>query len=147
MHQEVICSIPGQGTCPGCGPDPQWGACRRRPIDVLSHRCFYLSLSLPLSLKSIKEKKALLLWSSFFLFFYILTRGHFSRGHFSIFVQTEWEGERGRDREKHRRERDTSSGCHLHDPTRAGDKLQPRYMPLARTEPGSLWTAGQHSNR
>nr|KAF6438049.1 hypothetical protein HJG59_008739 [Molossus molossus] len=37
MHQEVTSSIPGQGTCPGCGPKPQCGACRRRPIDVLSH--------------------------------------------------------------------------------------------------------------
>nr|KAF6444196.1 hypothetical protein HJG59_008506 [Molossus molossus] len=47
MHQKVASSIPSQGTCPGCVPDPQWGACRRRPINVLSHRCFYLSLPLP----------------------------------------------------------------------------------------------------
>nr|KAF6503306.1 ubiquitin conjugating enzyme E2 K [Molossus molossus] len=29
--------------------------------------------------------------------------------------KVEWEGERGRERKKYRRERDTSSGCHPHD--------------------------------
>nr|KAF6453387.1 poly(ADP-ribose) polymerase family member 4 [Molossus molossus] len=29
MHQEVTGSIPSQGTCPGCGLNPQWEACRR----------------------------------------------------------------------------------------------------------------------
>nr|KAF6398568.1 sirtuin 3 [Molossus molossus] len=38
-------------------------------------------------------------------------------------------------------------GLLLHNPTRAGDKLQPRYAPLAGTEPGSVWTAGRCSNR
>nr|KAF6399863.1 hypothetical protein HJG59_010132 [Molossus molossus] len=57
LHPEVAGSIPGQGTCPGFRPDPQWGACRRRPIDVLSHRCFsLLSFSLPLSPKSKKRR-------------------------------------------------------------------------------------------
>nr|KAF6480722.1 hypothetical protein HJG59_010572 [Molossus molossus] len=51
---------------------------------------------------------------------------------FPYFVQIEWE----REREKHRRERDTLSGCHPHNPTRARDKLQLRYVPLAGTEPG-----------
>nr|KAF6444152.1 hypothetical protein HJG59_008467 [Molossus molossus] len=37
MHEGVVGSIPGQGTCPGCGPNLQWGACRRWPINVLSH--------------------------------------------------------------------------------------------------------------
>nr|KAF6450517.1 hypothetical protein HJG59_008389 [Molossus molossus] len=50
-HQEVASSIPSQSTCPGCGPNTQHSSCRRRPIDVLSHGCFYLSLSFPLSLK------------------------------------------------------------------------------------------------
>nr|KAF6500747.1 hypothetical protein HJG59_007803 [Molossus molossus] len=60
MHQEVTSSIPGQGTCPGSRPDPQWGVCRRQPINVLSYRCFCLSLFLPLPscLSNInKEKK------------------------------------------------------------------------------------------
>nr|KAF6462373.1 hypothetical protein HJG59_011394 [Molossus molossus] len=49
---------PGQGTCPGCGPDPQWGACRRRPVDILSHPCFFPSVSLSLPLSKInKERK------------------------------------------------------------------------------------------
>nr|KAF6462221.1 hypothetical protein HJG59_011269 [Molossus molossus] len=56
-QQEVTGSIPGQGTCPGCGPEPQWGACRRRPIDILSHQCFYLSLPLTSSLSKINKEK------------------------------------------------------------------------------------------
>nr|KAF6407165.1 hypothetical protein HJG59_009868 [Molossus molossus] len=59
-------------------------------------------------------------------FFLILTRGHFS-----IFCS---DRVGGRER-KYPRERDTSSGCHPHDPTTAGDKLQPRYVPLAGTGP------------
>ena len=34
-------SVPGQGTCLGCGPGPQLGACERQPIDV----SFYLPSS------------------------------------------------------------------------------------------------------
>ena len=35
VNQGVASSIPGQGTCLGCGPDPRWGACERQPhIDV-----------------------------------------------------------------------------------------------------------------
>ena len=42
-------SIPSQGTCLGCGPGPQLGACERQLINVsLIHQCFsYLSFSLP----------------------------------------------------------------------------------------------------
>nr|KAF6360248.1 hypothetical protein mMyoMyo1_011194 [Myotis myotis] len=47
--------IPSQGTCPGCGLDPQCGVCRRQPIhDSLSSSVF-LSLPLSSSLKSIKK--------------------------------------------------------------------------------------------
>ena len=34
MKQEVTGLIPSQGTCLGCGPGPQLGACKRQPIDV-----------------------------------------------------------------------------------------------------------------
>nr|KAF6492389.1 hypothetical protein HJG59_009593 [Molossus molossus] len=57
MHQEVAGLILSQDTCPGCGPNPQCGACRRRPIDVLSHQCFYLSLPLTSSLSEINKGK------------------------------------------------------------------------------------------
>ena len=34
-NQRVTSSIPSQGTCLGCGPGPQYGACERQPhIDV-----------------------------------------------------------------------------------------------------------------
>ena len=37
-NQKVTSSIPSQGTCLGCGPGPQLGACKRQPIDVsLTH--------------------------------------------------------------------------------------------------------------
>nr|KAF6477991.1 hypothetical protein HJG59_010883 [Molossus molossus] len=97
MHQEVS-SIPSQGTCSGCGPDPQWGACRRQPINVLSHRCFSL---FPLSQINIGENN----------FFFILTQGYFY-----IYLQIEQEGERDEEREKHLCERDTPCGRHPHDP-------------------------------
>ena len=46
--QRVAGSFPSQGTCLGCGPDPQWGTCERQPhIDA----SLPFSLSLPLSLK------------------------------------------------------------------------------------------------
>ena len=57
-NQRVAGSIPSQGTCLGCGPNHQLGACERQPIDVsLSHRyssptlfpSFPLSLPPPLS--------------------------------------------------------------------------------------------------
>nr|KAF6480851.1 hypothetical protein HJG59_010649 [Molossus molossus] len=57
MHQDVASSIPSQDTYPACGLDPPWGTYWRRPINALFYRCFYLSLSLPFSVKSIKEKK------------------------------------------------------------------------------------------
>ena len=53
-RQKLAGLIPSQGTCLGCGPDPQLGAWERQLIYVsLTHRCFSpsLSLSLPLSLK------------------------------------------------------------------------------------------------
>ena len=35
VKQRVTASIPSQGTCLGCRPGPQWGACERQPhIDV-----------------------------------------------------------------------------------------------------------------
>ena len=41
VNQKVAGSIPGQGTCLGCGPGPQLGVCKRQPIDVcLTHWCF-----------------------------------------------------------------------------------------------------------
>nr|KAF6460580.1 hypothetical protein HJG59_011492 [Molossus molossus] len=40
--------------------------------------------------------------------------------HSSVRKQIEWEGESGREREKPRCERDTSSGCHLHDQPESG---------------------------
>ena len=49
---KVTGSIPSQGTCLGCRPGPQLGACEREVIDV-SHTWLFLSLSpsLPPSLK------------------------------------------------------------------------------------------------
>ena len=38
----VVGSIPGQGTCLGCGPGPQLGACERQLVDI-SH----IDVSLP----------------------------------------------------------------------------------------------------
>ena len=50
VHQKVVGSIPGQGTCLGCGFDPCWGKFRRQLIGG----CFSLtSMFLSLSLKSI----------------------------------------------------------------------------------------------
>nr|KAF6462169.1 hypothetical protein HJG59_011233 [Molossus molossus] len=77
----------------------------------------------------------------FFFFSFILTRGHFS-----IFCS-----DRAGGRER-KRERNIDVKGHIEwlppaRPTRAGDKLQPRYVPLAGTEPGSLRTAGRCSNR
>ena len=42
VDQKVPCLIPSQGTCLGCGPGSQLGACERQLInDVsLAHRCF-----------------------------------------------------------------------------------------------------------
>nr|KAF6489861.1 hypothetical protein HJG59_010263 [Molossus molossus] len=67
---------------------------------------------------------------------------------FPYFVQIEWEGERGR----RERERNIDVKGHIEwlpptRPTRAGDKLQPKYVSLVGTEPGSLRTAGRRSNR
>ena len=35
MNQGVAGSIPSQGTCLGCRPGPQWGACERQPITLM----------------------------------------------------------------------------------------------------------------
>ena len=32
VNQKVASSIPGQGTCLGCGPGPQLGACKKQLI-------------------------------------------------------------------------------------------------------------------
>ena len=56
INHKVAVSIPGQGTCVGCGFDPSQGAFKKQPIDIsLLYQCFspFLSPSLPLSLKSI----------------------------------------------------------------------------------------------
>ena len=48
MNQKVDGSIPGLGTCLGCRPGPQLGACGRHLIDVsLIYQCFFLFLSSP----------------------------------------------------------------------------------------------------
>ena len=41
VKQRVSGSIPSQGTCPGCGPRPLWGACKRQ---------LHIDVSLPLFL-------------------------------------------------------------------------------------------------
>ena len=54
VNQKVAGSIPSQGTCLGCGPGPQLGACERQPINVsLTHWSFppFLSPSLLFYLK------------------------------------------------------------------------------------------------
>ena len=34
VNQKVACSTPSQGTCLGCGPGSQLGACEWQPIDI-----------------------------------------------------------------------------------------------------------------
>lgn len=34
VHREAAGSVPGQGTSPGCGLDPWFGACRRQPTSI-----------------------------------------------------------------------------------------------------------------
>ena len=62
---KVANSIPGQGTCLGCGPGSQLGGCERQLIN-LTHVSLPLSPSLPLSLKINKNKsfKKLIMLSS-----------------------------------------------------------------------------------
>ena len=58
VNGKVVSSIPSQGTCLGCGPDPQLGACERQPTNIsLTQQCFCPSLSPfhPLSKKQIKS--------------------------------------------------------------------------------------------
>ena len=47
-NQRVSGSIPSQGTCLGCRPGPQWGACERQP---------YIDVSLPLFLLPFPKNK------------------------------------------------------------------------------------------
>ena len=57
VNQSVTGSIPSQGTWLGCGLVPQLGAWERELINVfLTHWCFFLPLSLSLTL-SLKIKK------------------------------------------------------------------------------------------
>nr|KAF6425191.1 hypothetical protein HJG59_009239 [Molossus molossus] len=152
----------------GCSLPPALvGLCGWQPLHVsLSRRCSSLSLLLYLNkkmetcprvrikkkffLKRLKtelatSKNSRLVCSKveiyIYIFFFILTRGHFFS--FFFFVQIRVGG-RQRERERNIDVKGThrSSGCHPHDPTRPVDKLQLRYMPLAGTEPGSLWTTG-----
>ena len=44
-NQRVAHSIPSQGTCLGCGPDPQWEACERQPHIVISLPLFHSPFS------------------------------------------------------------------------------------------------------
>ena len=47
-NQKVASSTPSQGTCLGCRPGSQLGACKRQLINVfLAHKCFSASLFLP----------------------------------------------------------------------------------------------------
>nr|KAF6413547.1 hypothetical protein HJG59_009752 [Molossus molossus] len=80
------------------------------------------------------------------LFIFILTRGFFI---YFLHLSSDRAGggQEGRERQKHQCERDKSSGCHPHNPNRGRVQLQPRYMPLTGTEPGTLWSAGCRPNR
>nr|KAF6387550.1 hypothetical protein mMyoMyo1_008040 [Myotis myotis] len=54
MSQEVTVRFPVKGTCPGCGLDPQWGACRKQHGSLSS--LMFLSLSPPPFLSEINKK-------------------------------------------------------------------------------------------
>ena len=57
-NQKVADLVSSQGTCPGCGPGPQLGACRRQPVNF-SFLLFLppFSLSKNKSIKSLKTNK------------------------------------------------------------------------------------------
>ena len=50
---ELASELKGHGTCPGCGPGPWLGACKRQLISDFSHISVSLHFSLP-SLLSLK---------------------------------------------------------------------------------------------
>ena len=58
-NQRVASLIPGQGTCLGCGPGPQWGPCERQP---------HIDVSLPFFLPSFPLSKNKLIKLKIFLF-------------------------------------------------------------------------------
>ena len=66
VNLKVAGSFPGRGTCPGCWPGPQLGACERQPIDIsFTHQCFSPSLAFSLKINKAflkKKKKEILPW-------------------------------------------------------------------------------------
>ena len=56
LDQKVTGSTPSQGTCLGCRPGPQLGACERQLIDVSSPISMFLSLSFSLPSPLSKNK-------------------------------------------------------------------------------------------
>ena len=57
VNRKAAISIPSQGTCLGCSPDPQVEAFERQPIVSLTHPCFSPSLPLFLKINKILKKK------------------------------------------------------------------------------------------
>ena len=55
VNQRVAGSIPSQGTCLGCGPGPQLGACEGQPINISP--LLFPSLTLSLKINKILGKK------------------------------------------------------------------------------------------
>ena len=56
-NQRVAGSIPGQGTCLCCRPDPQLGTCKRQPHIDLSSPLLSPPLSLSLKINKILKKE------------------------------------------------------------------------------------------
>ena len=55
-NQRVVGLIPSQDTCLGCGPGPQWGACRKQPHnDISLHLIFPSPLSKNNYIKILKK--------------------------------------------------------------------------------------------
>ena len=64
VNQRVTGSIPNQGTCLGCRPHLQWGACERQPhIDVSLSPSLLLSLKINKILKN-KNKIGAFTWAA-----------------------------------------------------------------------------------
>nr|KAF6394631.1 hypothetical protein HJG59_010731 [Molossus molossus] len=77
-----------------------------------------------------------------FFFFFILFQGHFC-----IYLQVEWEGEGEKERERNIDVRETHGVVATYTtPTGIRDKLQPKYVPLADTKLGCLWSMCWCSN-
>ena len=55
-NQKVTGSIPSQGTCLGCGPGPQWGACKRQPQTDVSLPFFLSTLPLKINQQNLYKK-------------------------------------------------------------------------------------------